>query len=232
MSVVLHRRPPGGPPKRDTGIPPRRLPPAGTLAFLLILAAVAKYCAWDTLEATSRYWLELHGVVANRVVFAGLALAGLCLVLRYLGEKLWVFEPVQKTRVLTFVLLPAMACVVAAWTGTFEIVRVFHVEPAKEKFTDPLFVMQVTLSVFWATHATLCLLAGFARRLPAVRYVGLGLFAITLIKLMIVDLAKLETLYRIASFVVLGVFLMFASLLYQRLSARLTENSVDAPRGV
>ncbi len=57
---------------------------------------------------------------------------------------------------------------------------------------------------------------------------ALGLFAVTVGKVFIFDLGHLEMVYRIISFMVLGVLLLFASYLYQRLSSRLAASLADA----
>ena len=50
---------------------------------------------------------------------------------------------------------------------------------------------------------------------------ALAVYCITIVKVFFFDLSYLDAVYRIISFAVLGVLLLFASLLYQRLSARI-----------
>ena len=76
---------------------------------------------------------------------------------------------------------------------------------------------QVTLSVLWATSATAIVTAGFVRRLVELRYAGLTLFALTLLKVVAVDLANVGTGWRVLSFLGLGGLLLITSVLYGRL---------------
>jgi uncharacterized membrane protein len=75
----------------------------------------------------------------------------------------------------------------------------------------------VALSVLWAAAATGVVAAGFGRRLPDLRYTGLVLFAVTLLKVVIVDLAGVGAGWRILSFLGLGALLLLTSVLYGRL---------------
>jgi uncharacterized membrane protein len=75
---------------------------------------------------------------------------------------------------------------------------------------------QVGLSVLWTVYAGLALARGFLRANAALRYAALGLFGLTVIKVFAVDLAAVRTVYRILSFLVLGVVLLLVGLLYQK----------------
>jgi hypothetical protein len=75
---------------------------------------------------------------------------------------------------------------------------------------------QVGLSVLWTLYAGAALAWGFIRGAPLVRYAALGLFGIVIVKVFVVDLAAVETIYRIVSFLILGLVLLGVSLLYQK----------------
>ena len=66
-----------------------------------------------------------------------------------------------------------------------------------------------------AGAALLALVALLRRRAPA-RYLAMALFALTLVKVFTVDMAKVETVYRILSFLCLGTLLVAGSWLYHR----------------
>ena len=57
---------------------------------------------------------------------------------------------------------------------------------------------------------------GFWRSVRTIRILAFVLFGITILKIFIYDLSYLETLYRIVSFVGLGIILMTVSFIYQR----------------
>jgi len=72
------------------------------------------------------------------------------------------------------------------------------------------------VSMGWAIAALALLGTGFATRERTFRLCGLALFLLTLGKVTLFDLAGVETIYRILSFIVLGVILLLASLAYTR----------------
>lgn len=90
------------------------------------------------------------------------------------------------------------------------------------------FRAQVAISVAWALYAAALLVTGFVRRRAEIRWMGLGMFLLTLAKVFLFDMAELDTLYRIGSFLGLGVLLVGASFLYLRLSAATTPSERPA----
>jgi uncharacterized membrane protein len=75
---------------------------------------------------------------------------------------------------------------------------------------------QLWLSLLWTVYATGLLLFGLRRGLAGLRWQALGLYGLTIGKVFLYDLSFLQRVYRIASFVVLGVVLLVVSFLYQR----------------
>jgi uncharacterized membrane protein len=73
------------------------------------------------------------------------------------------------------------------------------------------------LSVLWTVYALAAMGIGLWRDVAAIRVAAIGLFALTVGKVLLVDLAGLDALYRIVSFIVLGAVLLLASFLYARL---------------
>jgi len=76
--------------------------------------------------------------------------------------------------------------------------------------------------------------AGIWKKIPAARYAALGLLAVVALKLLLHDLASLETLYRVAALFGVAVIMILASFLYQKyLSPRRAPppppNSPDSP---
>jgi len=79
----------------------------------------------------------------------------------------------------------------------------------------------LALSLLWTLFATGLLSSGLALRSRPLFYAAYGLFAVTAIKVVVWDLATLHALYRIASFLALGVLLMAGAYLNLRFRARL-----------
>lgn len=72
------------------------------------------------------------------------------------------------------------------------------------------------LTVSWSAMALLLFLGGLAIRERAYRWLGLGILACALGRVMIVDIWRLEVIYRVASFAALGVVLLLLGFLYNK----------------
>ncbi len=70
------------------------------------------------------------------------------------------------------------------------------------------------ISILWSVFALVLLLVGIVRHARQLRYVGLALFSIVVVKVFFVDLAQLDSFYRIIAFIVLGVLVLAASFAY------------------
>jgi len=77
---------------------------------------------------------------------------------------------------------------------------------------------QVGLSVLWTLYAAVVLAWGFIRRSAPLRYGALGLLGLTIFKVFVVDLASVKTLYRMLSFLLLGIVLLLVGFLYQKMN--------------
>jgi uncharacterized membrane protein len=75
---------------------------------------------------------------------------------------------------------------------------------------------QMALSVLWAAYAAALAAVGFVRRSSSLRWASLALFALTIVKAMLIDIARLEQLYRIIVFFVLGVLLLLVAWGYHK----------------
>ncbi len=81
------------------------------------------------------------------------------------------------------------------------------------------------ISAAWATEAIMLLIIGFHYKQATLRQMGMALLAITTLKVFLIDVASLETVYRILSFIVLGIILLIASYAYSRYRHILEEES-------
>lgn len=81
----------------------------------------------------------------------------------------------------------------------------------------------VALSVFWLIYAIVLLTIGFVKKYKLVRFGGVGLSLLAILKLFFYDLWGLGTLYRIISSIVLGVVLLSISFAYQKYKDKIKE---------
>ena len=79
----------------------------------------------------------------------------------------------------------------------------------------------VAISIWWSLFAIAAVVAGFITRTAGLRYFGLALFAITLLKVFIIDMQTLDRGWRTVSFIALGLLLLGTSVVYGKYSPRL-----------
>jgi len=79
---------------------------------------------------------------------------------------------------------------------------------------------QFGLSAIWTIYAAVLFALGMSRHQALLRWLGLALFGCTIFKVFVVDLAALNVMYRILSFLILGVVLVAVSMWYQRTMVR------------
>ena len=91
-------------------------------------------------------------------------------------------------------------------------------------------ITQMSLSILWGIYATSLLVIGFRSKIRTLRLSALALFGATALKVVISDMSKVEEVYRIVSFLVLGVLLIGASYLYHRVERRLSMSEVGIPK--
>jgi uncharacterized membrane protein len=143
--------------------------------------------------------------IVNAGFAAGLAVAAVCLVAAPAEER--TARAVARTTGLVYLLVLVTAELVA-WGANRPLDGITREEAR--------FAALVWISVAWALYAAALVGIGFVRDRAPVRWLGLAVFALTVGKVFLLDLASLRTSYRIGSFLVLGLLLVGASFLYQR----------------
>jgi uncharacterized membrane protein len=81
---------------------------------------------------------------------------------------------------------------------------------------DARFAERLWLSIIWALYAGVLIAVGFRRQYRPIRYTAIALFALTIAKVFLVDLASLQGIYRVLGLIVVGTVLLLVSFLYQR----------------
>lgn len=164
--------------------------------------------------------------VASLTIIA--ALCGLARLYRSLEEPL---DAGLKPR--TVLLFVANALGLALLTS--EITAFWHVRDlssgaAMSAARESHFARELMLSITWAMYATALIGAGIRKRYAPIRYFGIALFAVTIVKVFGVDMAELDRIYRVSSIIVLGVTLLATSYVYNRFRSQLTPTDPDSSR--
>jgi uncharacterized membrane protein len=187
------------------------------VATLLLLALVGE--ALGGTDRWARIQPSLRPAIGNPRFLAGCLLAVLTWLwgqvagaLPYLGER---------TRHRLAALGTLGAALLLLWDLSVEVVLV----PLPETRYDPAKLRSAALSVLWAVYAFTAMAWGLWRDWAPLRVGAILLFSVTVLKVLVVDLAGLDALYRILSVLVLGAALLIASFLYARSRRRPGEAS-------
>ena len=113
-------------------------------------------------------------------------------------------------------LLYSLGAILVFLLLNIEIADYFSIGPTLTFSFSGDFARDMTYSIAWAVFAFALLLIGMKQKSGAVRYAGLALLVITLVKLFLHDLSSLNQLYRIGAFIGVALILIIASFLYQR----------------
>ena len=185
----------------------------GTVAFLTLAGGHIL-----TIEAPpDSLYRGVDDLTDAAVALAAFAVAALVSA-RFVPEKTFVGALVDLR-----LLLEAAAAAAIVYLGSIAIVDLTReAETAAEPGQTP----QVLLSAFWALVGFGSLLFGLLRDDRRFRIAGLALLTAAIAKVFLFDLSTLESIYRVLSFIALGLLLLAAAFAYQRIRARIVE---DAP---
>ena len=86
----------------------------------------------------------------------------------------------------------------------------------RDAFRGEMVIRNFAMSTLWMVYGAGLMVAGFRLRHSYLRWLALALLGITAAKVFLFDLASLERIYRILSFLALGVLLLAISFAYQR----------------
>jgi uncharacterized membrane protein len=78
-----------------------------------------------------------------------------------------------------------------------------------------LIARDFTYSALWMAYGAMLMMIGFWRNSAFVRWQALALIALTIVKVFVYDTSQLDHIYRIVSFIALGVLLLVISFAYQ-----------------
>jgi uncharacterized membrane protein len=96
--------------------------------------------------------------------------------------------------------------------------------PERSRLLD---LQQLSLSGVWLVYSILLMGIGMWKHSRSLRVISIALFGFTILKIFIYDLSFLDTLYRIFSFIGLGLILLAVSFLYQRYKAIILERQPE-----
>jgi len=212
------------------------------LAFLTLAAPIqfsgcSITMAW-AVEAAALTWIGLR-TGSRRMVYAALAVFFLTLCRLY-GVDSWIHVDslLANARFLTFLTAAVALFVSARWIGTgvmavapyvaghFVLLWALALETLgwAERSTPSVnlaSVETVSLTILLAAYGVVLVSLGVLTHVGINRILGLGLLAVSVLKLYLYDEWQLQKLFRVVAFSVLGVVLLATSYLYSRYRAKI-----------
>lgn len=183
-------------------------------AFALFALAFFKLLFWDTPYGYRPTFIPIF----NRYFLSSLTVIACFLGAIYVFErarKRKLFDPGMTEIVIGLAAALAFWYVISIETHTYFAGRAYVARDATAAAQER-WLGQMALSVVWATYAGALAAVGFIRRVAVIRWAALVVFAVTIVKAMLVDIAGLEQLYRIIVFFVLGILLLAVAWGYHR----------------
>jgi uncharacterized membrane protein len=121
-----------------------------------------------------------------------------------------------------FAIIFALAGISVLWVLLTEEIHLYW--ECKNNYAGPVanwgFLANMYTSIAWAIYGVALLVAGFWRNIKTLRFAALGLFAVLLVKVFIMDMSTVKNVYRIAAFLATGIALVGVSYLYQYLKQK------------
>ena len=176
--------------------------------------ALLKLVFWDTPYGYRAPFTPVLNKYFLSSLFVTACLFAAALAYQRLGERKQILER-------TFQLVTLIGAIATLWfimsveTQTFFSGRAARLK-ALEDIHHQRWLGQMALSVLWSVYASVLMAIGFIRRASTVRWAALSLFALTVVKVMLVDIAVLRQLYRIIAVLVLGLLLLIVAWGYHK----------------
>lgn len=179
------------------------------LVYALILGAAAfdaKFPEMSLIFLNRRFLLTLTGIVG-----------------------LFAFAKMQMILPESFCKAGKPAAAVMAWMGVFGLLILLSVETygylrqTIQDYSQNRYASQMALSIVWGLYAVVALIVGFAKRIRPLRFGALALFGVTTLKLILFDMSMVKQIYRIVTFVALGLLMIGASYLYHIVEKKLVQ---------
>ena len=220
------------------------------IAFTVALNGPALVAAWSA-EALVLAWAGRRSDTPGRALTAALVLVGLAG-----GNALsfeapptalaWGFDSIPVAAGAVALVLTALAGIAVAYREDEELKDILSwvgaglgvylasglvVDLAGAHSHASTQTSQLALSGFWGGLGFAAIVAGLVRDKRVLRLGGLGVLALAVGKVFLVDLANLESIWRVGSFLAIGLLLLAGAFAYQRVAREPSAHRRHEPRG-
>ena len=159
--------------------------------------------------------------VGNLPVLNLLALAFLAPAILAVGFTIVSLSRERQNRILPVGLTAGVACLLTFVYVSFEVRHLFHGSNLNSSISENALQIELyTYSAAWLAIAGVLIWAGLMWAHRILRLAGMGLLAIVVAKVFLVDMSELTGLFRVLSFGVLGICMIVVGQAYQRFVVR------------
>ena len=155
------------------------------------------------------------------IIFANVNFAFAILFVAGLSAAAWFLRQTtqEDKSSIVFAYIFALAAIFVLWVLLSEQIYLYWY--CKNRFSEKIanwrFLSNMYISVMWAIYGAILMIIGFWRKTAVLRYISLGLFGLLLVKVFILDMSTVKSVFRIAAFLATGITLVAVSYLYQYL---------------
>jgi uncharacterized membrane protein len=195
----------------------RRLLRYGALALLALVVAKA------LLVDATYYNAPWHALVFNQTFGAFVPLIAALAIGAWFYARAEGIDEWERATVTTAIIITANVLAIIALSleaNGYYSAAISRLGGDNEELRNLTLAKQLSLSVIWAVYAGAMLAVGFRRSNRLLRLMGMGLLGLAILKVFLFDLGSLELIYRVISFIVLGVILLVVSFFYQQRQRR------------
>jgi uncharacterized membrane protein len=182
------------------------------LALTVLALGVARLLVWDDFEPARLILNQRLAAYAIAITVLGLA------AFEYSTQKDQTGDLIAAVAAIAINILALRALTLEVRDYYARLVPLGDIRQPKALLErrSVLIMRDFTYSALWMLYGAMLILIGFWRASAFVRWQALVLVALTTVKVFVYDTSRLDHLYRILSFVVLGILLLAISFAYQR----------------
>ncbi|MDZ4754161.1 MAG: DUF2339 domain-containing protein [Phycisphaerae bacterium] len=209
----------------------RRWPLVATMCSAMTIMAVAMWLSFCTLLPRMRFGAFDEPFLANltmasgAVVLVATVIAAIALhrvkarsADRLMTTEAITAEPAAEPHMQYWYPITIGALLLTVlWMGSFLVDEAVQVSNATVDKT----ARQAGLSIWWGVFSLALIAAGFARRLPPLRYAGLAGLGVVALKVITIDLASSSTIWKVIAMLAAGFALVATSVVYVRVGRML-----------
>lgn len=193
------------------------------------LIIVLQICA-----AICLFFLPIIANIPNEVLIKKFKLSTYLVYLTYLIPTFYILYLIIKSTDFKQYFAPQIVFAAAiVYIVSFEAYNIFMLVRIDDAGTNYIHQQDIyrliLLPIIWAIAGFVVIFLGLKKQLKAFPIIGIVLFVLIILKLYLIDVWEMSNVFRIVSFIVLGVLILITSFMYQKLK-KLMFDLIEQPK--